>query len=73
MNKDSTIKCDFYGLDAKFNFQKTWVKFVTDKDGYYKEDKDFSGCGLEEPVDKNNVHLCDCHLDKWLSNQIQKN
>lgn len=67
---DGNIKCDFCNLDAKFNLQKIWTKFEINENGRYKEDKNFRGCDIEEPVDKDNVHLCARHLDKWINDKI---
>ena len=64
------INCDFCKRKAIVNFQKTWKKFAIDKDGWYKEDKEFCGADIEEPIDEENVHLCKIHSEKWLMAEI---
>ncbi len=64
------MKCHFCDLRAITNFQKVWIRFVVDKNDNYREDKNFSGGDLEEPIGDDNLHLCKEHSEKWLNGKI---
>lgn len=64
------IKCDFCGMEAIFNLQKIWKKFIIDKIGRYKEDGKFNGDDLEEPTGGENIHLCMKHSKQWIEREI---
>lgn len=68
-NKNS-VKCDFCNLEAIVNFQKIWVKFIIDKKGRYKRDKKFCSEDFEQPMNKDNIHLCRKHLEKFMKGEI---
>lgn len=64
------IQCDFCNSLATINFQKVWKKFIIDKNGDYKEDKNFDGGDFEQSINEDNIHLCKRHLTKWLKGKI---
>jgi len=64
------IKCDFCDSKAVVNFQKIWVKFIIDKNGRYIKDNKFRGEDFEQPINADNVHLCEKHLEKFLKGEI---
>jgi len=64
------MECDLCNSKAIINFQKVWVKFEIDKDDNYKEDKNFDCLDIEEPIEENNVHLCEKHSEQWLNGEI---
>ena len=68
-NKKS-IQCDFCNSLATVNFQKVWKRFIIDKNGEYKEDKNFDGSDFEQPIGEDNIHLCKRHLTKWLKGEF---
>jgi len=64
------MKCDLCKLRAVVNFQKVWTKFRIDKNDNYREDKNFSGFDVEEPIERDNVHLCRRHSGQWLNGEV---
>lgn len=68
--KENNIKCDFCDAGAIVNFQKVWIKFLIDKSGRYKKDKNFCSEDFEQPMNKNNRHLCEKHLESFLKGEI---
>lgn len=64
------IRCDLCNSRAIVNFQKVWVKFIIDKNGEYKKDKNFHGEDFEQPMNEDNIHLCKKHLEKFLRGEL---
>lgn len=64
------VKCDFCNSRAITNFQKTWIRFIIDKNGRYKKDKRFSNDDFDQPIERDNVHLCKEHLKQWSKREI---
>lgn len=67
---ENNVKCDFCNAEAIANFQKIWVKFLIDEKGKYKKDKNFCGEDFEQPINKDNLHLCKKHLESFLKGEI---
>lgn len=70
MNEKKFIKCNFCDKDSKYNLQKVWVKYNIDKKGYYKEDKDFDTFDIEEPINDDNLYLCESCFENWSNGRI---
>ena len=64
------MKCDYCDSKAIVNFQKIWVKFIIDKRGKYKKDLKFCGEDFEQPINKDNIHLCKKHLEKFIKGEM---
>lgn len=64
------IKCDFCSAAAVVNFQKVWIRFTIDKNYRYREDKNFDCLDIEEPMEWDNIHVCEKHSEKWLNGEI---
>lgn len=64
------MKCDYCEAEAVVNYQKAWERFKISKGGFYKEDRLFNAMDIEEPINDNNVHLCDKHEEPWLEGKI---
>ena len=70
MINQNKINCDFCNARAITNFQKVWVKFIIDGKGRYRRDKKFCGEDFEQPTNKDNIHLCQKHLEKFIKGEI---
>lgn len=64
------MKFNFCNMSAVVNFQKVWTRFTIDKNGRYKEDQNFCAMDIEEPVERDNIHLCKKHSEEWLKGEI---
>lgn len=63
------MECDFCKRGAVVNFQKVWIKFEIDRNDNYKEDKNFDCLDVEEPIEDDNLHLCEVHSKRWLGGE----
>lgn len=63
--KENNTKCDFCNAGAIVNFQKVLVKFLIDRSGKYKKDKNFCSEDFKQPTNEDNVHLCKEHLENF--------
>jgi hypothetical protein len=64
------IKCDNCELEAIANYQKVWTKFKINKHGIYRQSRAFNPLGVEEPIENDNIHLCNKHEEFWLKKMI---
>ncbi len=64
------MTCDYCDKETIVNYQKVWKRFKIGKDEFYKEDKSFDACDIEEPIENDNIHLCKKHENIWLSGKI---
>jgi len=67
MNEKIFIKCNFCNKKSKFNLQKVWIKYNVDATGNYDEDRSFDTFDVEEPINEDNIHLCEICFEKWLN------
>lgn len=59
--KNKHMKCDYCKTEAVINYQKVWSKFKIDKSGIYKKIRAFDALDIEEPIENDNIHLCQRH------------
>ncbi len=64
------MKCDYCKTEAVINYQKVWTKFKIGKKGMYKKILAFDALDVEEPIENDNIHLCQKHEKVWLEGKI---
>ena len=64
------MKCDYCKSESVVNYQKIWSKFKIAKNGMYKKDRIFDAFDIEEPIENDNIHLCENHEKSWLEGEL---
>ena len=65
---DGKIECDFCDKPAVANFQRTWVEYRINKHGNYGKSQ--VRADLQEPIEDDNVHVCEKHEEEWLDDEL---
>jgi len=63
-------KCKYCRDYATRNYQKVWVEWKVKKDGGYSQRFKYRGMDIEEPVGRDNVHVCEKHAEDWENGNV---